>query len=84
MTEQELLAAHAEILALKRQYGLSYKDAAHRLYHSELKKLKAKDDAYAMVSGIWQDVDQLIMEDIIKDIDSRLSDAVAEHDIPTD
>ena len=37
-----------------------------------------------MVSGIRQDVDELIMEDIIKDIDSQLSDAVAEHDILTD
>ena len=84
LTEWELLAAHAKILALKQQYGLSYKDAAHWLYHPEVKELKAKDDAYATVSGIQQDVDELIMEDIIKDIDSRLSDAVAEHDIPTD
>jgi hypothetical protein len=30
---------HAEVKALQQQHGLSYKEATHRLYHCEVKKL---------------------------------------------
>ncbi|KAF8191698.1 hypothetical protein BJ912DRAFT_925117 [Pholiota molesta] len=38
--EHELLSAHAEILALQQQYGISYKDATHRLYMAQVERLK--------------------------------------------
>jgi hypothetical protein len=38
--------AHAEILALQERLGLSYKDAAHRLYMAEMERLKADESSY--------------------------------------
>ncbi len=35
LSEREALVIHAEIKALKDRFGLSYKDAAHRLYMAE-------------------------------------------------
>ena len=40
MTDWELLGLHAEIMSLRETLGISYKDASHRLYMAEWKKLK--------------------------------------------
>lgn len=37
---------HAEVLALQQRLGISYKDAAHRLYMAALEKLKAEEQCY--------------------------------------
>jgi hypothetical protein len=74
--------AHAEILALKQKYGLSYKDAAHRLYHSEVQKLNAEDEAYAMISELRRQVDDIVEKDVknmIMDIDRRVSDGAEDN-----
>lgn len=34
------MSAHSEVLALQERLGISYKDATHRLYMSELEKVK--------------------------------------------
>ena len=39
-SDRKHLSAHAEILALQERLGLSYKDAAHRLYIAELERVK--------------------------------------------
>jgi hypothetical protein len=73
--ERELLAIHAEIKALQQQLGISYKDAAHRLYHSEVQKLAVEDDRYKAFSGLRQQIDALITEDIsekIRNIDNEI------------
>ena len=46
MNESEKLGFHTEVLALKEKFGISYKDAAHRLYMTELEKLKVNDTSY--------------------------------------
>ena len=74
--------AHAEILALKQKYGLSYKDAAHCLYHSEVQKLNAEDEAYAMISELRRQVDDIVEKDVknmIMDIDRRVSDGAEDN-----
>ncbi|KAF8812718.1 hypothetical protein BYT27DRAFT_7207558 [Phlegmacium glaucopus] len=45
LTDRECLGLHAEIKSLQERLGISYKDASHRLYMSELEKLKAEKDA---------------------------------------
>jgi hypothetical protein len=45
LSERELLVLHTEIKALQEQYGIQYKDGAHRLYLAEIAKLQALDDA---------------------------------------
>lgn len=42
-SDRERLAAHAEVLALQETLGISYKDAAHRLYMAELERFKADE-----------------------------------------
>jgi hypothetical protein len=64
LTERELLALHAEVKALQEQLGLSYKDAAHRLYHSEVQKLRVEDEACKTLSGIREQVEAMINENI--------------------
>jgi len=58
------LALHAEIKALQQQHGLSYKDAAHRLYHSEVQKLGVEDDTCKAISGLQHQIDLMITDDI--------------------
>jgi hypothetical protein len=45
-SEQELLTYHAEVLALQDTFGISYKDASHRLYMASLEKLKVSQASY--------------------------------------
>ncbi|KAF8800760.1 hypothetical protein BYT27DRAFT_7116735 [Phlegmacium glaucopus] len=45
LTDRECLGLHAEIKSLQERLGISYKDASHWLYMSELEKLKAEKDA---------------------------------------
>ncbi|KAH9475739.1 hypothetical protein JR316_0002986 [Psilocybe cubensis] len=43
LTDKELLRQHAEVQALVEKLGISYRDAAHRLYMAEMEKLKVAD-----------------------------------------
>ena len=45
LSEREALVIHAEIKAMKDRFGLSYKDAAHRLYMAEVARLECLDRA---------------------------------------
>lgn len=40
VSDRERLSAHSEVLVLQERLGISYKDAAHRLYMAELEKVK--------------------------------------------
>jgi hypothetical protein len=37
------LSAHAEVIALQDRLGISYKDAAHRLYMAEVERMKVDE-----------------------------------------
>jgi hypothetical protein len=68
LTERELLSAHIEVKVLQQKYGLSYKDAAHRLYHAEVQKLIVQDEALRTLSELRQQ-----MDDHINDLNKRIS-----------
>ncbi|KAF8814637.1 hypothetical protein BYT27DRAFT_7219579 [Phlegmacium glaucopus] len=52
LTDRECLGLHAEIKSLQERLGISYKDASHRLYMSQLEKLKAEKDASKAFSNL--------------------------------
>jgi len=58
------LGSHADVKALQKQLGLSYKDAAHRLYMAELESLRMSDSASKYFEHIQREVDGIIIEDI--------------------
>ena len=55
------MTLHAEVKALQQQYGISYKDAAHRLYHSEITKLGSIDTAQRNLERLLRDLDDIIV-----------------------
>ncbi|KAH9957157.1 hypothetical protein BGW80DRAFT_1565487 [Lactifluus volemus] len=76
-TERELLLYHGEVKALQEMHGISYKDAAHRLYHSEVKKLLTEDDVRTKIGDICENIAAKVDKDIrnrIREIDERASE----------
>jgi hypothetical protein len=72
LSQRELHILHAEITALQKTLGISYKDAAHRLYMAEVERLKKSDSAQKSFAAIRRRIDNLITHDIcppIKAID---------------
>ena len=59
---------HAEVLALQKQLGISYKDAAHRLYMAEVERVKKSESAARGFAGVWERLENLISSDIIPPI----------------
>ncbi|KAF8797513.1 hypothetical protein BYT27DRAFT_7265656 [Phlegmacium glaucopus] len=51
-SDRERLAAHSEVLALQERLGISYKDAAHRLYMAELEGIKAEQKMYKAFTSL--------------------------------
>jgi hypothetical protein len=42
-SDRERLSAHSEVIVLQQRLGISYKDAAHRLYMAELEGVKKEN-----------------------------------------
>jgi hypothetical protein len=59
---------HAEVLALQKMMGISYKDAAHRLFLMEVEQLKKADAATKTFSSIRSRIDNLVRKDILPPI----------------
>jgi hypothetical protein len=59
---------HTEVKALQEKYGLSYKDAAHRLYHTEARALMENDGAFQTISALRQGMDKCIIHDLTERI----------------
>jgi predicted phosphohydrolase len=51
-------------MALQRTLGISYKDAAHRLYMAELERLKAERRAEQAFSALRERVDKTVFQEI--------------------
>lgn len=87
LSHRELLILHAEIKALQYQYGLSYKDATHRLYETEAKTISLHDYTYECLWDMNERMDTVIVDDItkkIKDIDLGVAQNAGEtsqHDL---
>lgn len=64
LTHRELLYLHAEVKALQDQHGISYKDAAHRLYHAEILKISGLVEFREVLSDLHTEVDIAIAEAI--------------------
>ena len=58
------MSLHAEVLALQKKFGLSYKDAAHRLYMAEVAKIKTEKQAELAMTNIQENIDKTIINDI--------------------
>jgi hypothetical protein len=54
------------VKVLQDQYGISYKDAAHRLYHAEILKLSGLADCEAALSDIHIGLDTVIADKVKK------------------
>ena len=64
-----MLALHAQVKALQEQYGLSYKDAAHHLYLSQLKVMAIAKDIEDQAVRLHGEVD----DNCTKDLRGRLA-----------
>lgn len=64
LCDREILKLHAEVLALQASLGLSYKDAAHRLYMAEVSKIDTDKHAEYAMSAIREKIDSTIVNDI--------------------
>ena len=53
-----------DIKALQNTLGISYKDAAHRLFMAKIERVKKADSAANAFSAIWTRIDQLVAEEI--------------------
>lgn len=65
---------HAEVKALQETLGISYKDAAHRLYMAEVNKMKAEKDSEVAITKVRQIIDNTIINEVypvITEIDKR-------------
>lgn len=50
--------------------GISYKDAAHRLYMAEIERLKLTDSAAKGLSVLKERIEQTVLQDIAPVIDA--------------
>lgn len=50
--------AHSEILALQKTLGISYKDAAHRLYMAELERVKRDKNMYNAFNNLQESTEK--------------------------
>jgi hypothetical protein len=69
------------VKALQATLGISYKDAAHRLYLTEVEKMKTEKQAELALSAIRETIDNTIINEIhppISKIDSGELDDLSE------
>jgi hypothetical protein len=58
------------VKALQDTYGISYKDAAHRLFMAEVERVKKANSAEKSFSAIWCSLQLIITSDILPPIDA--------------
>jgi hypothetical protein len=69
-SERERHLLHAEVKALQDTLGISYKDAAHRLFLAEVERVKKADSATKSFAAIRRSLQSLVTSDIIPPIDA--------------
>ena len=67
-SERERHLAHAEVKALQETWGISYKDAAHRLYMAEVERIKKADSSAKSFEEIKMRLDRLVTCHIVPPI----------------
>ena len=63
-TDREALIIHAEILALQTRWGISYKDAAHRLHMAEVEKFRVAKHAENAISALSDRIQTTVTHEI--------------------
>ena len=55
LSDRELTVLHAEVVALQKHYGLTYKDATYCLYNIKIQKMLVHDNAaYNLATLGWR------------------------------
>lgn len=74
MTEREIMGLHAEILAIRARYGISYKDASSRLYMAECEKVKTDDRARKALTVLAKRTGEVLtnIDGRLRELDGRL------------
>ena len=67
-SEREKLLAHAEIRSLQQSLGISYKDAAHRLFMAEVERIKKADSSAKCFEEVRRPLDNVVICNIITPI----------------
>lgn len=65
LSQRELHMLHAEVKALQATLGITYKDAAHRLFMAETERVKKADSAAKGFSAVRKKIEDTINEDIL-------------------
>jgi hypothetical protein len=63
-SERENFLLHEEVKALMKRFGISYKDAAHRLFMAEVERAKKADSAASMFGTVRTRIDDVFSHDI--------------------
>ena len=63
-SQQELLILYAEIQALQSKLGITYKDATHRLFMTEVERVKQADSGVKMLRAVRQRIDDLVAREV--------------------
>jgi hypothetical protein len=79
LSEREWLALHAEVKAIQEEFGLSYKDSAHRLYLAEISRLKTLERAHRALSYVRQRIDKVVDHELIPPM-LKLAEGDEDHD----
>lgn len=64
-SQRELHMLHAEVKALQATLGISYKDAAHRLFMAETERVMKADSAAKAFSALRTKLKDTINEDVM-------------------
>ena len=67
-SERERHLLHAEVKALQKTLGISYKDAAHRLFLAEVERVKKADSAAKSFAAIRRSFESVVVSDILPPI----------------
>lgn len=69
LCEREALNLHSEVKALQETLGISYKDAAHRLYMAEVEKMKVENETNQEFADLAMKIDDILEKEIYPRID---------------
>jgi hypothetical protein len=67
-SKRERHILHAEVKALQHTLGISYKDAAHRLFMAEVERVKKADSAEKSFAAIRHSLESVVTSDILPPI----------------
>ena len=68
LSQRERHLLHVEVIALQETLGISYKDAAHRLFMAEVERIKKADSAAKNFGAVRQSMASMICTDIMSPI----------------